>query len=458
VIFTSGSTGVPKGVEVSHRALTNLLSSMAVRPGLSPQDTLIAVTTVSFDISILELLLPLVVGARLVLASKDDARDGFALLDVLRKENATVLQATPTSWRMLVEAGFKARTGFKMLCGGEPLPTALAVRLLEGDGELWNMYGPTETTIWSSTEKVLGADLQISIGRPIANTKFYVVDKFDQPVAPGVIGELVICGAGVANRYIGDTQQTAAKFFRGSFGDAENIPAYRTGDLARVSRDGRFFLLGRTDHQVKLNGYRIELGAIEAELTAIRGISQAAVAMRDDNHSVPYLAAYYTTERNVPAPAPEVIRKALASLLPNYMVPSSYMVLPALPLTTSGKVNRKALPVPETGAAIGRFHAALVPLATPWQKKLGAIWSEVLEIESIGAEDDILDLGADSIQVFQIVARARREGISLTAKDLMLHRNIGKLAAAFDHSGARRAPGETHALPKLSDFRRRAKS
>lgn len=457
VIFTSGSTGVPKGVEVSHRALTNLLNAMAVRPGLAADDTLIAVTTVSFDISVLELLLPLIVGARLVIASFEEARDGFELLDLIQGENATALQATPTSWRMLADAGFKAPSGFKMLCGGEALTPALAARLLEGHGELWNLYGPTETTIWSSTEKIENLDREISIGRPIANTQFYVVDKHDQPVVPGGVGELVICGTGVANRYIADPALTSSKFSHGFLGKAGQV-GYRTGDLARVTRDGRFYLLGRSDHQIKLNGYRIELGAIEAALMAIRGISQAVVTLREESEGLPILAAYYTTERNIPAPEPEIIEVTLKTVLPEYMVPKHYMVLSALPLTTSGKVDRKALPTLRDGAITRNARATYAPLSSPWQKTLGNIWSEVLEIKSIGAYDDILDLGADSIQLFQIVARARRAGLTLAVKDLLLHRNITELAKAFDIAAPDAAQPTAQALPSLSQFRRSPRS
>ncbi|MEA3151979.1 MAG: hypothetical protein QOD56_2918, partial [Gammaproteobacteria bacterium] len=261
VIYTSGSTGLPKGVEITHRAVVNLLSAMAKSPGLSRNDVLYAVTTISFDIAGLELFLPLIVGAKVVIAERDALMDGYRLLKELETTGATAMQATPATWRLLLEAGFRATSGFKMLCGGEALPRELATRLLDGSGELWNMYGPTETTIWSSCIRLAPGFGAVTVGGPIANTQFYLLDKNDQPVPSGVPGQLHIGGDGVARGYYRRAELTAEKFLANPFAPGR---IYRTGDLARWLPDGELQILGRIDHQIKLRGFRIELGEIES--------------------------------------------------------------------------------------------------------------------------------------------------------------------------------------------------
>jgi amino acid adenylation domain-containing protein len=454
VIFTSGSTGAPKGVEVGHEALLNLLASMAGEPGFTINDTLLAVTTIAFDIAALELFLPLISGGRVVIADRETTLDGFALLKLLDTCGATVMQATPSGWRMLLEAGFRGRPDLALLCGGEGLPRDLADRLLEGGSPLWNLYGPTETTIWSAACRV-PAQGPITIGAPVANTCLYVLDRHGELTPPGAIGELLIGGTGVAHGYFGDPAQTAQKFVADPF-SRRGGRMYRTGDRARILPAGGIELLGRDDGQVKLRGFRIELGEIETALRRLPDVTGAAVLLRTDPGRPQRLVAYVTGPAGQ---APDALREALAGTLPDYMVPAAYVGLPALPLTPNGKLDRRALPVPDAGSDAQGSRAPAVPLTTDWQRQLGGIWQEVLGADTIGAADDVLALGADSIQLFQIVARARRAGITLSAQDLLRHRTIGVLSEALEGAAAAPAePASGRRLPQLSDFRRKGRS
>ncbi|MBD5655455.1 MAG: amino acid adenylation domain-containing protein, partial [Candidatus Eremiobacteraeota bacterium] len=331
VIYTSGSTGVPKGVAIEHGSLVNLLQSMARRPGVSAADVLLAVTTISFDIAALELFVPLIAGGTVVIAAAAEVSDGYRLLQRLESSRATMMQATPATWRLLLEAGFRCAPAFKMLCGGEALRDDLAGRLLEGDGELWNMYGPTETTVWSSCARVLPG-LAISAGKPIANTQFYVLDEHDRTVAIGATGQLHIAGAGVARGYVERPEMTSEKFVRNPFGSSR---MYRTGDLARMLPGGDVAILGRIDDQVKLRGFRIELGEIEAVL-AQANLSASAVALREDVAGQPRLVAYIVERPGVSVSQTDLATR-LGERLPEYMIPSVWVRLAELPLSANGK-------------------------------------------------------------------------------------------------------------------------
>ncbi len=447
VIYTSGSTGKPKGVEIPHSAVVNLLTSMARTPGLKAADVFYAVTTISFDIAGLELFLPLIVGAKVVIAERDAVIDGYRLLKSLENVRATAMQATPASWRLLLEAGFRAPANFKLLCGGEALPRELADRLLQGSGELWNMYGPTETTIWSSCMRVTN-NSAITVGGPIANTQFYILDRNDQPVPSGVPGQLHIGGDGVARGYYKRDSLTAEKFLANPYAGGR---MYRTGDLARWLPDGALQILGRIDHQVKLRGFRIELGEIEAVLLKKAILSAAAVILREDVPGSPRLAAYYVEQAGGNR-SPEALRALLAEEMPEYMIPSAWVKLDVLPLSPNGKLDRAALPVPDaTQTAKQEFVAP----TTPTEVALTTIFGEVLNLERVGVTADLLKLGADSIQLFQITARANRAGIKITARQLLQHRNAAALAALADSGGGEAAATTANsALPSLGQFKR----
>ena len=448
VIYTSGSTGQPKGVEIPHRAVVNLLATMARSPGLAPSDVLVAVTTISFDIAGLELFLPLIVGAKVVIAERETVADGFKLLKQLEAVGATAMQATPAGWRLLLEAGFRAPEGFKMLCGGEALPRDLANRLLAGSGELWNMYGPTETTIWSSCTRVTAGNEPITVGGPIGNTQFYVLDHHDQPVPSGVPGQLHIGGDGVARGYYKRAALTAEKFLPNPFCPGR---MYRTGDLARWLPEGGLQVLGRIDHQVKLRGFRIELGEIESVLTKKAGLDAVAVILREDAPGTPRIVAYYV-QKGENARSPEAFRELLAEDMPEYMIPSAWVRLDSLPVSPNGKLDRAALPRPDSAQMEAvEFEAP----ASATEVALTKIFEEVLHLERVSVTADLLKLGADSIQLFQITARANRGGIKITAKQLLQHRTARALAAAADAGAADAPPGDKGAaLPTLGQFKR----
>ncbi|UHQ23604.1 amino acid adenylation domain-containing protein [Lysobacter sp. 5GHs7-4] len=400
VIFTSGSTGRPKGVQIPHRAVVNFLAAVAREPGLSERDTMCAVTTLSFDIAVLELLLPLQVGARIVLADRATAADGAALARLLDHSGATVMQATPATWRMLLDAGWAGRAQLRMLCGGEALARELATRLLPCGAELWNLYGPTETTVWSAVERVGAGDAAITIGRPLANTQLHIVDARGQLVPVGVPGELLIGGLGVARGYLARPDLTAEKFVPDRYGPNRGARLYRTGDLARRLRDGRIEVLGRIDHQVKLRGFRIELGEIESVLADHPQVRQAVVICREDRPGDKRLVAYTLGEADAAQ-----LRAHARQRLPEYMLPSAYVSLAQYPLTPNGKVDRKALPAPDADALEARAYVAP---RNGEEETLARLWAEVLGLERVGIHDDFFDLGGHSLLATQLITRAQK--------------------------------------------------
>ena len=402
VLYTSGSTGRPKGVAVGHRALANFLQSMAREPGLDPRDTLVAVTTLSFDIAGLELYLPLVVGARLVVARRDEASDPHRLRRLLEHHRATVLQATPVTWLMLVDAGWPVPGPTKALCGGEALPRALADRLLHHVDALWNMYGPTETTIWSTLQCVGRGDGPVPIGRPIGNTQTYVLDSRLEPMPASVAGELYIGGAGVAQGYLGRPDLTAEKFVPDPFGPP-GARLYRTGDRVR-QRDGVLEFVERLDHQVKVRGFRVELGEVEAALERLPEVRRAVV-VADGDVADGHLVAYLVFADGHPATTASTdgLRARLGESLPGYMVPSVFVALDAMPIGPSGKVDRRALPAPEPGER-GSGRPYVAP-RTADEELIAAVWTEVLGVERPGVHDDFFELGGHSLRATQVLAR-----------------------------------------------------
>jgi amino acid adenylation domain-containing protein len=401
VIYTSGSTGVPKGVQISHRALVNFLTTMAKRPGFGVEDVLVAVTTLSFDIAGLELYLPLASGGRVVLASRETASDPRRLAELIDGAGATVVQATPTTWRMLVEAGWPGRPGLKALCGGEALPHALADQLLRCGVELWNMYGPTETTIWSTVSPVKHGD-PLTIGRPIANTTLYILDERLEPVPIGIPGQLYIGGDGLARGYLNRPELTAERFVPHPFDPTPGARIYKTGDSARYRADGSVEFLGRLDHQVKLRGFRIELGEIEALLDRHPDVRTSAAAVRDGEAGEKLLVGYVELEPASDVTS-EALRRHLSALLPAYAVPSVIVPVDEFPLTANGKLDRAALPAPDGMRPV--LEQPYVAPHTPTEEMLAGIWEDLLPVDRVGIDDDFFDLGGHSMLALRLVAR-----------------------------------------------------
>jgi len=399
VLYTSGSTGQPKGVEVQHRALANFLSSMRDQPGCSADDVFLAVTTLSFDIAGLELYLPLIVGGRVEIASRAVATDGGKLRDRLKAAGATMMQATPATWRLLVATGWEGQSSLTALCGGEAFPPDLAAQLLSRTRAVWNMYGPTETTIWSTVCKLDPDDTVITIGRPIANTAVYVLDERLVPVPVGVPGELYIGGHGVARGYRNRPDLTAERFIADPFACDPQSRMYRTGDRARYLSDGRIVHLGRLDHQVKIRGFRIELGEIEVVLSRHSAVRQVVVTAREDQSGEKYLAAYLVCVKGKTVEASE-LRSWVRVALPEYMIPAAYMFLDALPLTANNKVDVRALPDASPGFVnLPQKH---IGPRTLTEVQLVALWQQVLRLQEIGIHENFFDLGGHSLKAAQL--------------------------------------------------------
>ena len=429
VIYTSGSTGRPKGVQIIHRAVVNLLFSMREQPGLGAEDTLLAVTTLSFDIAALELFLPLVIGARVIVASRDVVVDGMALMETLTRTCTTVMQATPVTWRLLLTAGWQGNHLLKILCGGEALPLELAQLLLPKVASLWNLYGPTETTIWSSACEIKPGKEPISIGRPIANTQIYLLDGHLQPVPVGVPGELFIGGDGLARGYLNRPELTAERFIPHPFSDESGARLYRTGDLARYRVDGTIEHLGRLDFQVKIRGFRIELGEIETVLGQHPAVRQAVVVAREDVPGDKRLVAYLVL-RGKQTETVEDLKDHVMKQLPAYMVPSAYMLMDALPLTPNGKIDRRALPTPEPSRSTAKdtYVAPTLPLHC----QLVQIWEDLLGVRPIGIKDNFFDLGGHSLLAALLIDRiAQVCGKKLPLSTLFAGATIEHLATAL---------------------------
>ena len=430
VIYTSGSTGQPKGVEVSHRSVVNLLHAVISKTSPKATDTMLSVSTLSFDIAVAEIFVPLIVGGRVVIASREVAADGVELARLLTSSGATVMQATPATWRMLIDAGWQGDSALKVISTGEALDRTLADQLLTKSTELWNLYGPTETTIFSGAIRVTESTGPVPIGRPIANTSFYVLDQFMNPVPIGIYGELYIGGAGLSLGYLNRPELTGEKFVPDPFGSEPGARMYRTGDLVRYSEDGSLEFGGRLDHQVKVRGFRIELGEVEAALSRHESVRAVVVEAREVRENEQRLVAYVVGSQKQMPTASEW-RSFLIQRLPEYMIPSLFISLEELPLLPNGKVNRAALPAPD--ASRPELRREFVAPENPTQARLVDLYMNVLALDKVGIHDDFFELGGDSILATRLVSRVRRTfEIELPLRELFWKPTVFELAEVIE--------------------------
>jgi amino acid adenylation domain-containing protein len=445
VIYTSGSTGKPKGVQILHQSVNNFLNSMIQQPGLKDQDTLLAVTTISFDIAVLELFLPLIVGARVVLVRREEVADGAKLLTKLIDSQATVMQATPATWRLLLAAGWQRNSQLKILCGGEGIPKGLAHQLLNKGSSVWNLYGPTEATIWSTAHEIEASQSSQSvdslalIGRPINNTQIYILDRNFQLLPIGVPGELFIGGDGLARGYLNHPELTKQKFIPNPFSNKLASQLYKTGDLARYLSDGNIEFLGRIDYQVKIRGFRIELGEIEAILNQHPEVRETVVIAREDQPGNKRLVAYVVA-RQEPLTSSE-LRRFLKKSLPEYMIPSAFVLLEALPLTPNGKVDRSSLPIPQ--GLCPQLEAAYVMPQTEAERLVAAVWQETLKLERVGIHDNFFELGGHSLLTVQIYSKLQEIfGQKLSIIEMFKYPTIYSLAQHLTQQQSEQASSE----------------
>ena len=448
VIFTSGSTGRPKGVRVPHRSTSNFLASMQRVPGIGEQDRLVAVTTLSFDIAFMELMLPLSVGAEVVIADRDDVRDGAALRKLVEQSEATMMQATPSGWRILIEAGWNGREGFRAVSGGEPLAVDLAEALLQRCGEVWNGYGPTETTVYSTYWRVAQPRSGIYIGRPVANTQVHILDEWRAPCPLGVPGEIYIGGAGVTLGYLNRPELDAERFLPDPFAQRSDARMYRTGDRGRWLANGQLEHLGRLDFQVKVRGYRIELGEIEAVLVDLPQVDRAVVIAREDRPGDVRLVAYVVMREQAGFDE-AALRDPLKRHLPDYMLPQHIIPLDAIPLLPNGKTDRKALPAPQIHSVAA--ETARIAPRNDDERRVAAAMEGVLSLPDLDVRDDFFALGGHSLLAAQLTARLNREfGVALSFRTLFDAPTIAELAKAI------RAQVDSGAAPAMQPIARRA--
>jgi amino acid adenylation domain-containing protein len=442
VMYTSGSTGRPKGVAVTHAALANLLLAVTGETGLQRGDVLAAVTTVSFDIAGLEIFGPLITGATTDIVSRTTTIDGAALASHLADGKATALQATPTTWRLLREASWQPPPGFTAVLGGETVPTDLTAWLAGAGARTWHVYGPTETTIWSTIHHVTGTENALPLGYPIANTQLLITDPELRPVPIGAPGELLIGGAGVAAGYWRNDGLTRERFI--------DHPAagrvYRTGDIARWHPDGSLEFLGRADHQIKIRGYRVELGDIETTLRTHPAIREAVTTLREDTPGQPRLAAYYTAV-NGDGPAPDELRAHCATQLPDYMVPTSYTPLPSLPLTPNGKIDRAHLPAPGHPTR----QAEDTPPRTPTEHQLAKLYTDILGLDHIGIHDNFFTLGGHSLLATRLTFALKSTlGVDAPIRLIFDRPTVAELADAISSGAAADQSPEIARRPRVA--------
>lgn len=432
IMYTSGSTGQPKGIAIEHHSLTNFLCSMQKKPGIHGADKLLAVTTISFDISGLELYLPLISGAELLLTDSETSKDGRELLDLIRREKVSIMQATPSTWRMMLESNWTEKLELKALCGGEALPKDIAELLLTKCSSLWNMYGPTETTIWSALKEIRNTDEPISIGKPIDNTRIYILDQYLNPVPQGNTGEIYIGGEGLAREYLNKPELSAKSFIPSPFQDGSSR-IYRTGDLGKYLPNGDIICYGRIDNQVKIRGYRIELGAIEEALNVQPKVKESVVIAREDRPGDQRIVAYIVAESlESEKEQIENWKNGLKETLPAYMIPGDFVILDKLPLLPNGKTDRKALPKPNQVSGSGENKE--LPI-TALEKLVAGIWENVLGIQSISLSDDFFELGGHSLLAIKVMNRIEKEtGTKLPVTSLFKTSTLRAFCGLFNDS------------------------
>ena len=424
VIYTSGSTGKPKGVQLPHRAVVNFLVGMMESPGFTPQDRTLATTTLSFDISVLEIFLPLVAGGSVAIVDRQTARDTPALIEAMDSFQVNIMQATPAMWRMILETEFTGSQDLKFFSAGEPLPRDLVAPLLQRCGELWNLYGPTETTVYSTVARIETDQTRILVGKPIANTQVYIVNEEGALCPPEQPGELLIAGEGLALGYLNRPELSAERFTTWN-----NIPVYRTGDLALLTDSGEFQHLGRMDNQIKLNGHRIELGEIDAAMAMQPGVRQAATVMREDRPGERRLVGYVLADD--PATDLMQVRDGVAQRLPDYMVPSVIVSVDSFPYTPSGKLDRNGFAPPST--ARPDLGTEYVAPRQPLERDMAAIWQDVLQLDEVGTEDNFFELGGNSLRAVKFIARANRDlKLELTGAEFFDRPTISGLLQYLD--------------------------
>jgi amino acid adenylation domain-containing protein len=442
IIYTSGSTGKPKGVMVKHGNLVNLLCSMQQIPVISQYDKLLAVTTISFDIAALELFLPLVTGAQVVITDVKVSRDGFALLDLVRKEKITLMQATPVTWKIMLAAGWAKKADMRILCCGEAMAADLAKKLIPLCRNLYNFYGPTETTIYSTGTEILSTDKAITIGGPIGNTQIYIFDEQLQLLPPGEAGEIYIGGDGVASGYCNMPELTAERFIDDPFTNDKRKKLFKTGDIGRWTNDGKVYFMGRIDEQIKIRGFRIEPAEIETVLLQQPGIRDAVVIAREDTPGnkvlVTYIVAGEGTASNASAEQVQKWKKALQAVMPDFMVPHEYVLMQQFPLLPNGKINRKELPKPVRRST--DIKNAVVDSGI--EKLVAGIWAEALHMDSVAMDDNFFDLGGHSLIAVQIMTRLEKETGKLlpiaalfewpTVRQLSHFLQLGNISASWD--------------------------
>ncbi|MCO4754149.1 MAG: amino acid adenylation domain-containing protein [Bacteriovoracaceae bacterium] len=428
IIYTSGSTGRPKGVELTIGSVSNFLLSMGHTPGLGSDDVLCAVTTLSFDIAVLELFLPLINGGKLVLATETEAKNSQKLMHLMQEHSVSVMQVTPITWRLLFKSGWSGDQNLKVLCGGEKMPNDLADSLLKCCGEVWNMYGPTETTVWSTCKKLSLNDEIITIGRPIDNTSIFILDKDRRPLPKGAVGELYIGGDGLAKGYLNSPELTQERFVENPFTGKGRI--YNTGDMGRFASGKELWCLGRSDNQIKIRGHRIEPGEIEIQINKIPFVKEGVVIVREDNPGDARLVGYVITDESI-EDGEQKLKDLLSKRLPPYLIPEAIVFLESFPLTPNGKIDKNSLPVPSLVRSVS--SRKLTPAKTDVEKRLAKIWQEELAIDQVFLEDDFFQVGGNSLvaaSVFHKISLEFKQNVDLAL--LFSVSNLGELAGEVE--------------------------